>query len=173
MHVHSFAPIVGAESRLLILGSMPGEASLRAGEYYAHPRNLFWPLMEALLAVDAAAPYRERVKQLRAHRVALWDVLQSCTRETSLDSDIVSASEVPNDLPGLFDSHASIHTVALNGRKAASLFRKHVVPRLPDPDALGLHDLPSTSPANASIPYDDKLAAWRAVLRRGLRQRVG
>ncbi len=144
---------------------MPGIASLRAGEYYAHPRNLFWRFMEAVLAVDMSAPYDQRVAQLLARGASLWDVLKSCTRETSLDSDIVPSSIVPNDFAGLFEAYPSIRTVCFNGAKAASTFRKHVLPGLPDSNGIVFHDLPSTSPANASIPFDKKLAAWEVVAR--------
>jgi TDG/mug DNA glycosylase family protein len=142
---------------------MPGQPSLRAGEYYAHPRNLFWHFMESMLDVDRSAPYRQRIAQLLARRVALWDVLKSCTRESSLDSDIVSSSIVPNDFATLFREYPSIQTVCFNGAKAATSFRKHVFPRLSDSSGLIFHSLPSTSPANASIPFERKLAAWEAA----------
>ena len=165
MHVHSFAPIVDSSSRVLVLGSMPGKASLRAGEYYAHPRNLFWPLMEELLGVARSQRYERRSAALLARGVALWDVLETCTRGSSLDSDIVESSIVANDLPGLLDEQPSIRTLCFNGLRAANAFRRHVQPRLAAPDALALHVLPSTSPANASVPYPRKLEAWRVVAR--------
>jgi TDG/mug DNA glycosylase family protein len=165
MRVHSFAPVVNSETRVLILGSMPGKASLQAGEYYAHPRNLFWSLMETLLAVSTSAPYPQRVAQLLSRRVGLWDVLETCTRSTSLDSDIIPSSIVPNDFAGLFGAHPSIRIVCFNGAKAASAFRRHVLPCVPNPSGIVLHDLPSTSPANASIPLERKRAAWSIVAR--------
>lgn len=165
MRVHSFAPIVDSESRVLILGSMPGKASLQAGEYYAHPRNLFWSLMETLLGVGASAPYLQRVTQLLSRRVGLWDVLKTCTRSTSLDSDIISSSIVPNDFSGLFEAYPSIRIVCFNGAKAASAFRRHVLPCVPTSSGIIFHDLPSTSPANASIPLERKRAAWGVVAR--------
>jgi double-stranded uracil-DNA glycosylase len=85
-HVHSFAPIVSDSSRILVLGTMPGIASLNAGEYYAHPRNRFWPIVEQGLGIPALTAYDRRVELLLASRVALWDVIQLCTRESSLDS---------------------------------------------------------------------------------------
>src|SRR5512145_1823345 len=120
MRVHSFAPVVNSDSRVLILGSMPGKASLRAGEYYAHPRNLFWHFMEKLLAVPSADSYERRLAQLLSKGVGLWDVLKTCTRASSLDSDIVPSSLVANDLAGLFEAHPSIRTVCFNGQKAAA-----------------------------------------------------
>jgi TDG/mug DNA glycosylase family protein len=163
MRVHSFAPVVNSSSRVLILGSMPGRVSLVAGEYYAHPRNLFWQLMQELLRVDRSAPYPKRIAQLLARRVALWDVLKTCTRKSSLDSDILPASIVANDFASLFEAHPKLEVVCFNGAKAAASFRRHVLPGLGDRKDVSYHSLPSTSPANASIPLAKKLAAWRAV----------
>lgn len=170
MVVHSFPPVVGAGSRVLVLGSMPGKASLRAQQYYAHPRNLFWPLMETLLGVDAALPYRRRLAELKRAGVALWDVLECCTRESSLDSDIVASSAVPNDLARLLARQRSIHTLCFNGATAEAKFRRHVLPDLPDSRAIAYHRLPSTSPANAAIRYPEKLRAWRVVARAARRE---
>lgn len=164
--VRSFAPVVNEKSRVLILGSMPGAASLRAREYYAHPRNLFWPLMERLAGVERAAPYPERLAQLLARGIGLWDVLESCARASSLDSDIVESSIVANDFVRLFAERPSIEIVCFNGAKAAAAFRKHVAPTLGAASGISFHRLPSTSPANASIAYERKLAAWGALLPR-------
>lgn len=165
MRVHSFAPVLNSHTRVLILGSMPGKASLRAGEYYAHPRNLFWRLMETLLAVSSSTPYPQRIAQLLVRRVGLWDVLETCTRDTSLDSDIIPSSIVANDFAGLFEAHPSIRIVCFNGAKAASSFRRHVLPCVPSSSGIVFHDLPSTSPANASISLARKSAAWGVVAR--------
>lgn len=165
LRVRSFPPVVSAASRVLILGSMPGAASLRANEYYAHPRNLFWPLMEKLAGVPRAAPYPDRLTQLLARGIGLWDVLASCTRASSLDSDIVEASIVANDFARLFATHPRIEVVCFNGARAAAAFRRYALPSLQAAHRLAFHDLPSTSPANASISYDAKLAAWSAPLR--------
>jgi TDG/mug DNA glycosylase family protein len=163
MQAHSFEPVLNRRSRMLILGSMPGKVSLLAGEYYAHPRNLFWRLMEELLRVDRSAPYPERIAQLLARRVALWDVLKTCTRSSSLDSDIIPSSAVANDFASLFAEHPEIRVVCFNGAKAAASFRRHVLPGLSDRKDVIFHPLPSTSPANASIPLAKKVAAWRVV----------
>ena len=164
MRVRSFPPVANRSSRLLILGSMPGVASLRAGEYYAHPHNAFWRIVGELFGIDPGAPYRERLAGLRSVRIALWDVLGSCVREGSLDADIDESTVVANPIPELLREHPRIRTLCFNGAKAEASFRRHVLPRLARERArLLLHRLPSTSPANASIPYARKLAAWRAA----------
>jgi TDG/mug DNA glycosylase family protein len=164
MRVHSFPPVSDSASRLLVLGSMPGKASLRAQQYYAHPQNAFWKIIAALLEIDAAAPYEARLAALRARGIALWDVMKSCTRESSLDSDVVEASIVPNAFPSFLRAHPRIRTVCFNGTKAEQSFQRHALPRLGALGDLAYYRLPSTSPANASIAYETKLAAWRAVL---------
>jgi len=164
MRAHSFPPVIDARSRTLILGSMPGKASLRAQEYYAHPRNLFWHFAELLWGVNRSEPYETRKERLLDRRVALWDVLESCSRETSLDSDIEPDTIVPNDFSQLFARHRSIRTVCFNGAKSAEVFERQVVPNLARAERIEFHRLPSTSPANASIPFEKKLAAWRITL---------
>jgi len=162
MRVHSFPPISDPASRVLILGSMPGQASLRAKQYYAHPQNAFWRIISALLGLEAGTPYEMRVEAVRARGIALWDVMKSCTRESSLDSDVVESSIVPNAFPSFLRAHPRIRTVCFNGAKAEQSFQRHALPVL-GAAALDLiyYRLPSTSPANASIPYAAKLAAWR------------
>ena len=164
VHVHSFAPVVDESSSVLILGSMPGKASLRAGQYYAHPRNAFWKMIEAVLGIEQDAPYQDRIDVLLERRIALWDVLKSCTRASSLDSDIIDSSIVVNDFASFFSRYPKIATVFFNGAKAESSFRKLVLPTLLASRHLALHRLPSTSPANASIPYDRKLEEWGLVV---------
>jgi double-stranded uracil-DNA glycosylase len=160
MIVRSFAPIAAPDAKILILGSMPGIASLEAGQYYAHPRNAFWPIMGALFGAGPDLPYTERVTRLKSQGVAVWDVLQACEREGSLDSNI--RREVPNDFAAFFAAHPRLRTVALNGGKAAASFRKHAARHLPDGTAL--HALPSTSPAHAARSFEAKCDLWRAVL---------
>ncbi len=164
MRVHSFDPISDAASRVLILGSMPGKASLHARQYYAHPQNAFWKILGALFDFEPGFPYESRIASLREHGIALWDVMQSCVRETSLDSDIEASSIVSNPFADFLRDHAEIHTICFNGAKAEASWRKHVLPQLPRTVGLSYHRLPSTSPANASIGYDDKVKAW-GVLR--------
>ncbi|WP_246312322.1 DNA-deoxyinosine glycosylase [Pseudaquabacterium terrae] len=153
------SPVLSRASRLIVLGSFPGAASLAAGQYYAHPRNQFWPIVGTLWGVPLADwPYRERLAELRRRGLALWDVYASCRREGSLDSAIEAA--VPNDLPGLSRRCPALEAVAHNGGESARFARVT--------SALGLpvYRLPSTSPANASWSFERKLAAWRAVFER-------
>ncbi|WP_295687356.1 DNA-deoxyinosine glycosylase [uncultured Nevskia sp.] len=163
--VESFAPLEPPSARLLILGSMPGIASLRAQQYYGHPRNQFWPMMEALFGVRANAAYAERIAGLLAQGIALWDVLRACERPGSLDSSIVRGSEQANDFAGFLDRHPQLKTIALNGGTARDAFHRHVLPTLGERlSAIRLIALPSTSPANASINAAAKRAAWAALL---------
>lgn len=160
--VRSFPPIDNRAARVLVLGSMPGTASLAAGEYYAHPRNLFWPIMGALVGADPALPYAERVARLAAAGIALWDVLESCVRPGSLDSAIDDASAEPNDFATFFAQHPRIGHVFFNGAKAEQVFRRRVLGQVPLPP-LQLQRLPSTSPAHAGRTLAQKLDAWRVV----------
>jgi TDG/mug DNA glycosylase family protein len=164
MRVHSFDPISNSASRVLILGSMPGKASLRAGQYYAHPQNAFWKILGGLFGFDPELPYEKRVSYLRENGVALWDVMKSCVRETSLDSDIEETSIIANPFDAFLTTHSAIRTICFNGAKAESAWRKHVVPKLSELGDIAYHRLPSTSPANASIRYDDKVGAWTVAL---------
>jgi hypoxanthine-DNA glycosylase len=165
-YVHSFLPISAETAEMVILGTMPGKASLAAGQYYAHPRNLFWRLMADILGFHPESSYQERLLALQAAHIALWDVVQCCTRESSLDSDIDATSVVPNDFATFFTHHRHMRRVCFNGAKSAALYRKHIEVRIralrPD---LAYVQLPSTSPANAAIPYPRKLAAWTEALR--------
>ncbi|WP_397572722.1 DNA-deoxyinosine glycosylase [Silanimonas sp.] len=162
--IASFAPAIPAAPRALVLGSMPGLASLRAGRYYAHPRNAFWPLMQALFAVPSRAPYAERIAALGEAGVALWDVLAECEREGSLDSAIAPASVAVNDIPGLLANHVGLRVIALNGGTAARLFDRHVAPALGSRlAAMRVLRLPSTSPAHAARSFMEKAEAWAAL----------
>ena len=159
-----FAPIEDSRSTVLILGSMPGKASLRAEQYYAHPRNSFWRVMGDLIGAGTALPYESRVRRLKFCRIALWDVLDSCTRKGSFDSDIYESSITPNDLASFYQTHPRIAHVLFNGAKAEACYRKYVLASLSDKfKSLPCQRLPSTSPANASLSYKQKLRAWRIV----------
>lgn len=157
----SFAPVITPETRVLILGSMPGQRSLDQQQYYAHPRNLFWSIMQELFGVPRQTPYAERLAGLTAAGVGLWDVLMHCEREGSLDADIDRATEVPNDFPALFEQYPAIRALCFNGQKARAAFRRHVEPALPT--RIRLVTFPSTSPANAGLSLQAKLARWREI----------
>ena len=163
LRVRSFPPLVGLQPQVLILGSMPGIASLNANRYYAHPRNQFWPLLGAWLGFDPRADYALRVQALHHAGIAVWDVLAECERNGSLDSAIDRHSEFPNDIPGLLAAHPSIRRVLLNGRKAATSFRRHHREL-----AIDHVILPSTSPAHAGMGHAEKSARWHRVLRAAL-----
>jgi hypoxanthine-DNA glycosylase len=159
----SFPPIVGAQARVLVLGTLPGEESLRRGEYYAHPRNLFWPIIFSLFGEPPALNYAERLAFLTAHRIAVWDVCEIGEREASADSTI--RTERPNAIDRLLDRHPLIRAVAFNGTTAQRLYDRHFPRRM----ELAYLALPSTSPAHATIGFSAKLARWR-VLRKVLDQ---
>jgi double-stranded uracil-DNA glycosylase len=160
-----FPPILGPAPRLLILGSLPGRASLAAGEYYAHPRNLFWDLMGELVGAGRELPYAARTAILGARGIALWDVIQEAHRPGSLDAAIDTAGAHHNDVAALIRGSTTLGAVACNGALAWQLFRRQVVPGLGERAAsLTLLPLPSTSPANASLTAAAKREAWRQIL---------
>ncbi|MBC7709375.1 MAG: DNA-deoxyinosine glycosylase [Rhizobacter sp.] len=163
MQVESFPPIADARATRLILGSMPGRASLTAHQYYAHPHNAFWRIMTALLAVAPDAVYLARVRALHAANIAVWDVLQSCERPGSLDSSIRRDTEVANDFATFFALYPRVTRVFFNGGAAEAAFKRHCGALLGDP-RLRFQRLPSTSPAHASLRFEQKLAAWRTVI---------
>ena len=155
--LQGLGPVIDADTRMVVLGSFPGVASLQAQQYYGHPRNHFWAILGALWHLDLGnAPYAQRLAAARAHGLGLWDVYASCRREGSLDSAIEAAQ--PNDLVSLTRLAPGLRAIAHNGGESARSMR---VTR-----ALGLPalKLPSTSPANASWSFERKLAAWRAAL---------
>ena len=156
--LHGLPPIASADACVLVLGSMPGAASLQAGQYYAHRQNRFWPFMAALIGADISMPYAQRVQRLRWAGIAVWDVIACCRREGSLDSAI--RDEAVNDFGQFLAQHASVATVLFNGAKAETTFVRRVLPTLGSPGLL-CRRLPSTSPANASQSEASKLAAWR------------
>ena len=160
--VQSFAPVIGERPRILILGSMPGVASLDAVQYYAHPRNVFWPIMADLFSIDASADYAQRVAQISAAPVILWDTLKRCYRPGSLDSSIARDSVEANDIPALLDEYPDVSVVACNGASSTNYFRKLVLARISP--SIELLQMPSTSPANAAMNFEQKLAAWRRLL---------
>ena len=149
-------PVISRQTRLVILGSFPGVASLEAQQYYGHPRNHFWPILSALWGVDLVRrTYAQRLQELRERGLGVWDVYATCRRAGSLDSAIHDA--VLNDLASLRRRAPLLQAVAHNGGESARAMR-HT-------QALGLPvlKLPSSSPANASWSFERKLAAWRSA----------
>ncbi len=156
MTLHGLPPVIARHTRLVVLGSFPSVASLGAQQYYAHPRNHFWPILAAIWGVDLPAlPYRDRIAEVRARGLGIWDVYASCRREGSLDSAIEDA--VPNDLASLRRRAPSLRAIVHNGGESA---RSMANTR---PLGVAVLRLPSTSPANASWSFERKLAAWRAA----------
>jgi TDG/mug DNA glycosylase family protein len=151
---------------LLILGTVPSLRSLELRQSYGHRFNLFWTVRVELFDAGPEQAYAERISRLQRRGVGNWLVLQQCERPGSLDSSIVRESEVANDIPGLLRTHAGIRAIALNGGRAQQSFRRHVQARM-DPvlrERVTLLDLPSTSPANASMSRAAKFARWQELL---------
>lgn len=155
-------PLLGPAPRVLVLGSMPGAASLAAREYYAHPRNAFWTIAGEALGFDPTAPYHTRAAGLAAAGIALWDVIGACRRRGSLDAAIEPASIRVNPIGELIAAQATIARVLTNGGLASRLFARHLAHALPR--TVEVHAMPSTSPANASWSLERKRAAWRSAL---------
>ncbi len=152
-----FPPVMRADARLLILGSFPGAASLAAGQYYAHPRNQFWRLLSAVLDEDVASlPYHTRLERLASHQIGLWDVIAACEREGSLDASIRRAQTA--DFSLLQQGYPALRRIAFNGKTAgrfAPLFAEA---------GFETRVLPSSSPANAQLSFEQKLVQWQALL---------
>jgi double-stranded uracil-DNA glycosylase len=160
-----FPPVACLSARVLILGSLPGVRSLEAQEYYAQPQNAFWRIMDALIGAGPDLEYAKRLDRLRESGFALWDVIHAAVRAGSMDSAIERATIVPNDFAGFLATHDGIRLVCFNGRTAAELWRKKVVPTLAaEHAAIETRTLPSTSPAYAGMPFAEKLGCWHAVL---------
>jgi len=149
---------------------MPGKESLRKQQYYTFPRNSFWYIMEQYCGASVNLDYDARINKLLDAGIALWDVLQHCEREGSLDSKIVSETEVPNDFEGLLIEYPNINHIFFNGKKAEKVFRKRVIPKLSDRnlERISLKTLPSTSPANTSMSRDEKVGQWIGALKKCL-----
>jgi len=155
--LNGFPPVLDQDIRILILGSFPGKASLAASQYYAHPRNQFWRLLSAVLGEDLAVlPYPQRLQRLLAHHIGLWDVIDACEREGSLDASIRHAQA--NDFVRLKHDCPQLVRVCFNGKtsgKFASQFAEAGFDTLV---------LPSSSPANAQWSFEEKLRTWRLIL---------
>lgn len=159
MKIKSFDPIVCSCSEILILGTMPGNESLRQQQYYAHSQNRFWQIIYRTFENDMKLDYKERVEFLRERKIALWDMYRHCEREGSLDSNIRNAET--NDIIAFLEEYPHIKYVFCNGGRAYDLFKRTVLPKVKRP--IPYMNLPSTSPANASIPMDVKLRKWSQI----------
>ena len=163
--IDGFAPIVSKSAKVLILGSMPSTASLAKHQYYGHPRNAFWPVMGALVGAKPELDYQRRQQILIDHHIAVWDVLQSCRRPGSLDSNIDMDSIKVNDFIAFFCEYRNIERIFFNGGAAERVFNKQVLPKLNDRFGyLQYQRLPSTSPAHAGMTLEQKINAWKAIL---------
>jgi len=160
----SFTPIAAKDAQILILGSMPGIKSLQEQQYYAHPRNAFWPIMANLYDFDLSLSYPARCQQLKLHNVAVWDVLKSCRRPGSLDQHIEPDSIVANDFQSFLKQHKQIKRIFFNGAKAEQVFKCHVISTLNVDQELSFQKLPSTSPAHAAKCLDEKSQVWETAL---------
>lgn len=158
--ISSFLPIIDEHSHILILGSIPGQESLRRQEYYANQRNHFWRILFDLYSMPLPGEYSQRISLIKKQGIALWDVIESCLREGSLDSNI--EYENPNDFNWLFSKYPNIKFVFFNGGKAFEVFRKKVGFDLFQ--GVNFKKLPSTSPAN-TMSFDKKLEEWKKIIK--------
>jgi len=158
--IQSFAPIASTVARVLILGSMPGERSLAVNQYYAHPRNAFWRVMQEVTGADHSASYKERVRPLQLYGIALWDVLHSCYREGSLHAAIENGSVKVNDINTFLHMHPQIGVVLFNGATAERYYKRYVLPEIENAKIESIR-MPSTSPAHAALSLEQKVNAWR------------
>lgn len=160
--LQSFSAVIDERVSVLVLGTMPGGESQRMQQYYAHPRNAFWPLMQRLFGIDTNLLYEQRLQALLQVRVGLWDVFAECERQGSLDSAIRHTTAQHNDLPDLLSRYPAVHTLCFNGKLAWQIFQRHYRSLLPE-GRVQVLALPSTSPANASLNFEQKYQAWQCV----------
>ena len=156
--IHSFPPVIDDGCKVLVLGSMPSVVSLERQQYYGHKQNYFWPMMFALFDEPYTDDFEQKKQLLLRHHIALWDVLASCEREGSLDSNITD--EVPNDIRQLLAEHPSVQCLMFNGGKAFQSFKKYFPDLL---EQMPWYQLPSTSPAH-TMPREEKRRRWQLIL---------
>ncbi len=157
MDIFSFPPVINNNSRILLLGTIPGKVSLEKSEYYGNRNNSFWKIIFQLFNENFSENYEIKKKILLNNKIALWDVLAGCFRAGSLDSKI--RDEKPNDLPGLLEEFPGIHKIIFNGKGAERFFNKH----FGYPEGYEYFSLPSTSPAYQLISFSDKLGKWKII----------
>lgn len=154
--ISSFAPIISTTSRILILGSVPGVKSLEMQQYYAHPQNQFWKIVFELIGEDFSKDYETRIETIRKNNIALWDVIDTCEREGSLDTKI--RNEEHNDITKILNDHPSISVIFCNGQKSFKNLKKI----LGEESEIPVFVLPSTSPLH-TISFDKKLKEWEII----------
>jgi len=160
-----FPAIAEHSACILILGSMPSIKSLEQQQYYAHPRNTFWPIMAELFHFDKALSYEKCCMSLIKNHIAVWDAIKTCHRPSSLDQHIDSASMIANDFNVFFQNHPNIEHIFFNGTKAEQVFNRHVLPALNEQQSnIARLRLPSTSPAHAAMTFEQKLALWQHTI---------
>jgi len=157
MEAISFKPIFDQNSRILILGTMPGIKSLEKQQYYGHERNAFWPVIFNLLNSEISTNYENKIKLLIDNKIALWDTLQFCTRQGSLDSNI--QDEKPNDINGFISKIKDLKAIFFNGQSAEKYYKKYHS-RI---ENILYFTMPSTSQANARMRTHEKLAKWSVL----------
>jgi TDG/mug DNA glycosylase family protein len=161
---HGFPPIAGTDARVLVLGSLPSRKSLETNQYYGHPQNAFWRIMGELFGAGREQPYEERIAILVTNRVAVWDVLKASVRPGSMDADIDLGAAVPNDFAAFLNQHPALELVCFNGKTAEKMFERLVAPVIENrSNRLQYMAMPSTSPAFASMSFEQKLDQWRVV----------
>ena len=155
--IFSFPPIIDESSEILILGSIPGQKSLEKQEYYAHPQNKFWRIIFELFNEIFTTDYTKKIQILEKHHIALWDVIDTCERKGSLDSEI--RKEEANKIEELLHNYPNIKAIFCNGQKSYKNLQKI----LSKDFHLPIIALPSTSPAHASLKYEEKLLSWQKI----------
>jgi len=157
-----FSAIEDCNAKVLILGSMPSVQSLKDQQYYAHPRNAFWPIMSELFNIDKNSVYEQRCNILIRNHIAVWDAIKACQRQGSLDQNIDATSMIANDFNLFFQHHVEIKHLFFNGTKAEQVFNRHVLPSLNEQHThITRLRLPSTSPAHAAMTFEQKLTVWQ------------
>ena len=158
-YIRSFEPVIDDDSRVLILGSMPGKISLEKGQYYAHPLNKFWILVYSNFVIQPHLTYEDRISFLKTRKIALWDVINKCERSGSSDSKITNP--VKNDFEKLLIQHPNLKYILFNGKTADKLFKNNICNKIRTDVAF--ITLPSSSPANASVSLNQKLEKWGVI----------
>ena len=161
-----FTPQVNTQTEIVILGSMPGLKSLEQAEYYAHPRNAFWPIMQRIFGINILCDYQRRLQQLNQQQLGLWDVYASCFRHGSLDSAIEKKTAQINDFESLLGCYSNIKAIFFNGKAAEKAFIHHYKAAMEQGflQSIQFKALPSTSPAHAAMSVDDKLLLWQQAI---------